>query len=288
MNDDIARLEIGKRIAECRRDRKLTQEDLANRIGITAQALSQYERGIRYPDLEIMRALCQTLGTSADYLIGLEDKKIMEIDNSEIEDEIWWNLRHSLDQLAIVFGEEFIPYWENSTHVKLLTDLRLRLSKEGTLMPIVKIKDWTQLAPREFIIVAYDNVLYSETILDNQEIKIEYIIQCLETVLRKNYGEILNTDIIKDMVDNMRINHSSIIDGIIPEKIPYGQILFVCKELLKRGDGMVYFPRILEILTELYRQGKIESDMGTVEEIAKLIETANNKWVWLHDKKTKK
>ena len=118
MKDEITQLEIGKRIAECRRDKQLTQDELANRIGITAQALSQYERGIRYPDVAILKALCVSLGVSADYLMGLKDSRINEIDDTEIEKEIWWNLRNSLDALSIVFGEAFISSWSNDVHGK--------------------------------------------------------------------------------------------------------------------------------------------------------------------------
>ena len=90
MKNDISQIDVGKRIAECRRDKKLTQDELANRLGITAQALSQYERGLRFPDIAILKALCTSLDVSSDYLLGLKDSKINEIDDTEIEKEIWW------------------------------------------------------------------------------------------------------------------------------------------------------------------------------------------------------
>jgi len=285
MKDEITQLEIGKRIAECRRDKKLTQDELANRIGITAQALSQYERGMRYPDVAILKALCVSLGVSADYLVGLKDSKINEIDDTEIEKEIWWNLRNSLDALSIVFGEAFISSWSNDVHGKQIPDLRLRLSKEGILMPIVKIQDWDQLKPREFIILAYDNVLYHEEIAEDQPVTVDYTVLKLEEVVRQHYGDILSADIVKDMVDNLKINHSAIIDGIVPEKISYGQLLAVCKGLLQRGDGLVYLPRVVEMLGEMHRKNLAASDDEIVEIVAKQLETPNNKWVWLHDRK---
>ena len=158
MEINFGKNEIGKRIAEYRRERKLTQEELANRIGISAQALSQYERGMRYPDIEILKSLCTVLGVSSDYLIGLKETKINEIDDVEIEKEIWWNLRNSLSALSIVFGSDYVPSWNNNKHVELISNLRLRLSRDGILMPIVRLSDWIQLKPREFIILAYDNV----------------------------------------------------------------------------------------------------------------------------------
>lgn len=283
MNQEITQLEIGKRIAECRRERKLTQEELANRVGVTAQALSQYERGLRYPDIGILRSLCQALSAGADYLLGLEDKKITEFDDPQIQNEIWWNLRHSLDPLAIEFGEDIVAAYVDNKFVKTAYDLRLRLSTEGILMPIVKLRDWTKLQPREYIITAYDNILYHEIIADGQPISAEYMFEKLEAVVRNHYGEILNVDLIKDLTDNLRINHSALIDGIIPDKVPYGQILTVCRALLDRGDTMKYFPKIIEGLGEVSRMETLPSDAEIVTYIAKLIERKENKWIWLQD-----
>lgn len=283
MNQEITQLEIGKRIAECRRERKLTQEELANRVGVTAQALSQYERGLRYPDIGILRSLCQALTAGADYLLGLEDKKITEFDDPQIQNEIWWNLRHSLDSLAIEFGEDIVAAYVDNKFVKTAYDLRLRLSTEGILMPIVKLRDWTKLQPREYIITAYDNILYHEIIADGQPISAEYMFEKLEAVVRNHYGEILNVDLIKDLTDNLRINHSALIDGIVPDKVPYGQILTVCRALLDRGDTMKYFPKIIEGLGEVSRMETLPSDAEIVTYIAKLIERKENKWIWLQD-----
>jgi len=285
MEINFGKNEIGKRIAEYRRERKLTQEELANRIGISAQALSQYERGMRYPDIEILKSLCTVLGVSSDYLIGLKETKINEIDDVEIEKEIWWNLRNSLSALSIVFGSDYVPSWNNNKHVELISNLRLRLSRDGILMPIVRLSDWIQLKPREFIILAYDNVLYHEEIGENKLINVEYIVQKLEEVVRQNYAEIINIDIIKELVDNLRINHNAIIDGIIPEKVPYGQLLAVCKGLLGRGDGMNYFSQIVEILGELNRKNLTSSDDEITDMIAKQLERPNNMWIWLHERR---
>lgn len=101
--------------------------------------------------------------------------------------------------------------------------------------------------------------------------------------MRNHYGEILNVDIIKHLTDNLRINHSALIDGIVPDKVPYGQILAVCRVLLDRGDKMMYFPKILEGLGEVYRLGELKSDAEIVEYIAGLIERKENKWIWLNE-----
>ena len=47
-------LKIGKFIAECRKQKNLTQMQLAEKLGITDKAISKWERGIAMPDSSIM------------------------------------------------------------------------------------------------------------------------------------------------------------------------------------------------------------------------------------------
>ena len=58
---------IGKFIAECRKEKSLTQAALAEQLGITDRAVSKWERGKNMPDLSIMPDLCELLGISIDY-----------------------------------------------------------------------------------------------------------------------------------------------------------------------------------------------------------------------------
>lgn len=288
MNSDYTQMEIGKRIAECRREQNFTQEELANRIGVTPQALSQYERGMRYPDIDILRALCNVLGVSSDYMIGTDETKMTESNDPLIQNEIWKNLRNSLEPLALVFGADIVPamaeaFSEDGEGLRLMSDTRLKLSKEGILLPIVKLKDWTELKPREFVVLAYDNVVYQEIISEETEITADYLITKLEETVRTKYDEFLNVSMIKDMVNNLRINHSALIDGIIPEKISYGQILAVCKEMIVRGNSMIYFPRILEFMEEANRSKTNISDADMITFVVEKLERKDNKWVWLHD-----
>ena len=49
---------------------KMTQQDVAEKLGITRQAYSNYEAGLREPDYATLRALSGLFGCSADRLIG--------------------------------------------------------------------------------------------------------------------------------------------------------------------------------------------------------------------------
>lgn len=61
---------IGDSIRQCRKERGLTQEDLAQRIQTTPQNVSQYERGLRNPKFETLQKIAVALGVAWGQLLG--------------------------------------------------------------------------------------------------------------------------------------------------------------------------------------------------------------------------
>lgn len=55
---------IGKFIAECRKKKKLTQTDVANKLGVTDKSVSKWERGICFPDVSALIPLTEILDIS--------------------------------------------------------------------------------------------------------------------------------------------------------------------------------------------------------------------------------
>lgn len=60
---------VGKFIAECRKEKQLTQIQLADKLGITNRAVSKWETGKSVPDVSIMLDLCDELGISVNELL---------------------------------------------------------------------------------------------------------------------------------------------------------------------------------------------------------------------------
>ena len=65
-------IKIGKFIAECRKQKNLSQLQLAERLGITDKAISKCERGISKPNTSIMLELCEILVISVNELLNGE------------------------------------------------------------------------------------------------------------------------------------------------------------------------------------------------------------------------
>lgn len=63
---------IGNFIAQCRKDKKLTQEQLAEKLLITDRAVSKWERGLSLPDAGIMLELCNILDINVNELLNGE------------------------------------------------------------------------------------------------------------------------------------------------------------------------------------------------------------------------
>ena len=61
---------LGKRIASHRKRLKLTQDQLAEQLGVTAQAVSKWENDLSCPDIGILPQLAAIFDTSIDALLG--------------------------------------------------------------------------------------------------------------------------------------------------------------------------------------------------------------------------
>jgi tellurite methyltransferase len=65
---------LGKRIAAARKGAGLTQNDLALKVGVTAQAVSKWERGNACPDIAILDEIADALGISLIELLGVDER----------------------------------------------------------------------------------------------------------------------------------------------------------------------------------------------------------------------
>lgn len=80
---------IGLFIAEMRKKKKMTQQELADKLGVTDRAVSNWENGRRMPDVSIYKSLCSELNITLNELVNgeLDTKEITQdnIDNTIIK-----------------------------------------------------------------------------------------------------------------------------------------------------------------------------------------------------------
>lgn len=276
---------FGKRISECRQNMNLTQEELAGRVGVTPQALSKWERESSFPDITLLADLCQILGVSADYLLGIEKKLIVEDDKDENWQEVWSSLQRCLEPVVLIFSQELVPLFVDNSFVDEVTNLRKELAKDGILLPVVRLMDDINLEPGEFMVLAYQNVLYAET-LERIEFgkTMEYIVSQLGMVVRRQYYEIINPDMVKQMVDNLEESRPALIRGIVPERISYGLLTEVLKEFLKRGNTTAYLEKVIEYMDSALWQNPRADINQLLEAVCSKIERKDNYWTIIKER----
>jgi transcriptional regulator with XRE-family HTH domain len=77
-------VKVGMRISLLRKESKISQEELAEKLFITRQALSKWENGTSIPSIDSLLEISKIFNTTFEYLLGLDDKENMKIDPDDI------------------------------------------------------------------------------------------------------------------------------------------------------------------------------------------------------------
>ena len=72
--------ELGKRLKELREAKHFSQGEVARRLGLTRATISGYECGNAQPPLDILAKLALLYGCSADYILGLEERRSVSLE----------------------------------------------------------------------------------------------------------------------------------------------------------------------------------------------------------------
>ena len=75
---------FSERLRELRKQAGLTQDDVAGRVHLDKQTISQYELGKREPDFEKLERLCDFFNVSTDYLLGKSDVTVRLLTSDEL------------------------------------------------------------------------------------------------------------------------------------------------------------------------------------------------------------
>lgn len=70
---------MGDKLKSLRIEKKLTQKQVADRIGLAISAVSSYESGSRYPSYDVLIRLAHIFHVSTDYLLGMTDKRNVDV-----------------------------------------------------------------------------------------------------------------------------------------------------------------------------------------------------------------
>ena len=99
----------GKFIAKLRKEKNMTQEQLAEKMGVSINAVSKWERGLSFPDVSLYKKLCKELDINIEELINGEKDKSEEAKEKAIistikeTDKIKKNSKKLLIFLSTIF-----------------------------------------------------------------------------------------------------------------------------------------------------------------------------------------
>lgn len=90
-------LTVGEKISELRKQKGITQERLAEMIGVSSQSISKWENGVTMPDIMLLPIIADTFGVTIDYLFGKEQHTAQMI-----------NADNALDHFCDMFRKEIV------------------------------------------------------------------------------------------------------------------------------------------------------------------------------------
>ena len=117
MDEDYSAVEFGKRLRKIRKKRKYTQEQIAEKLYITSESVSNFETGKTACAHEHVTKLCQILNVSADYLYFGVERELNEEKSTELDKIINSNFAHrfqlctlKIQYLAVIQLSKFSSY----------------------------------------------------------------------------------------------------------------------------------------------------------------------------------
>lgn len=122
-------MELGTQIKALRTARGVTQETLAEQLGVTPQAVSKWERNVTVPDIQMLPMLSAYFGVTIDELFALSDDTRMSRIQNMLWDERILN-RSVVEQEETFLLEKARREPENGRPYELLADLHNHLARE--------------------------------------------------------------------------------------------------------------------------------------------------------------
>lgn len=149
---------IGNRIAKLRKEKMMSQEKMAEQLGVSSQAVSKWENDISCPDISLLIPLAKLLGVTVDDLLtgnsnevkllptdkrkDLEDLTLQVKMLSGDGDKIRVNLPMMLVKIALEMGVEIIPNYTDGMDAIKKLDLGkiMELAERGMIGKIVEME----------------------------------------------------------------------------------------------------------------------------------------------------
>ncbi|MBQ8315785.1 MAG: FHIPEP family type III secretion protein [Lachnospiraceae bacterium] len=281
-----------ERLAEARKEKGFTQAELARRLGVTAQAVSKWERGNAYPDIELLDGLSTVLDCSPDYLFQYEKgtKSYVTQDNPQCRAQIDAVLLK--DALEIRFGCRLVELFleEQKQGFPQIHGLRKEMAaKYGFCIPTIRLADEATCAPEEYKFLIYGRevacgrVVPGKYFAVNQKARSEGDIEVTEPVwklsgiwteqekdavsplrfmmihleqcIMEHLRSLFHCQMVAELVETVERKYPKVVQGVVPERVSYSFLKRVLLVLLCEKKQPIHpLHRIIELLDEMIEE----------------------------------
>lgn len=116
---------LGTRLLELRKQKGLTQEQLAEKLNVTNQSVSKWEKDINAPDIALLVELADLFDTSVDYLLGRKESEPLVATTPKSIDQLVFKIRilsADKDKVNINLPLNIVKVFAKDGELKMLKD----------------------------------------------------------------------------------------------------------------------------------------------------------------------
>jgi len=95
-------VKVGLNIAKIRRENNLTQEKVADKLGITVPAISKWENGRSLPDIALLPELAKIFDCTIDHILLADTDRVEELDEQVIDNNLVEQIIHMIEDRNII------------------------------------------------------------------------------------------------------------------------------------------------------------------------------------------
>lgn len=126
-------MQIGEVIRKYRKERNLTQEEMARRLGVTAPAVNKWEKGISLPDIMLLAPIARLLNVTLETLLSFQED-LTDVEIGEIIKELDQKLETESYGKIFEYGSGLIRQYPNcyqlTWQIALILQARLSLANQ--------------------------------------------------------------------------------------------------------------------------------------------------------------
>ena len=165
-------MNLGERITELRKLKKMTQKELAEMLNVSDKVISKWETGKSLPDVEIMLKLSEALGTSISELYECVEKTSVKQPEEYNEERIWHYKKYSIISSSLVvlpailllffilfFDGAFLPYVIQRITLLIFTVICIVLYVLGLLFQVTQFVRLYSYSKNKYYKAEYIRVL---------------------------------------------------------------------------------------------------------------------------------